>query len=284
MTAANDLVFRALTADNAFRVITVRATDTVRGVVGAQNARGSDVEYLGELVAGTVLVRETMAPTLRVQGLLRGAGGKGRLVVDSNPDGGTRGLLSRDEDEPFALGPGAMLHVMRTLPNSALHQGVVEAPTCEGVSGALMAYMQLSEQVVSVVGVGIVRAGNEVATAGGYIVQLLPEADRDAIRGMTARLKELGPLDAVLKQTGADPYALLDVLLGGAAYAPLEARPLAFDCPCSDVRLLGTLATLPRTDIEELVRDGQVLEMGCDFCGKQYRINPAQLRGLIDPS
>ena len=42
--------------------------------------------------------------------------------------------------------------------------------------------------------------------------------------------------------------------------------------------MVASLATLPRADIEELIRDGEVLEIRCDYCGKEYQIPPAQLR------
>ena len=71
-----DSVVRAITDDGSFRVVALRTTDTVRAIAAAQRVKGDEARWLGELVTGTVLVRETMAPDLRVQGVLQSSAGR----------------------------------------------------------------------------------------------------------------------------------------------------------------------------------------------------------------
>src|SRR5260370_627700 len=92
-TRQGDHAVMAVSNDGAFRVIVVRATETARGIVAAQRARGTTAEHLAHLVTGTLLVRLTMAPAYRVQGIVRGTDAKTLLVADSYPDGSTRGLV-----------------------------------------------------------------------------------------------------------------------------------------------------------------------------------------------
>jgi molecular chaperone Hsp33 len=73
-----DSALRAMTDDGAFRVITVRTTDTVRRMLAAQSLWGAEGEHLAELVTGAILVRETMAPDHRLQAILRSADGSRR--------------------------------------------------------------------------------------------------------------------------------------------------------------------------------------------------------------
>src|SRR5262245_13427729 len=121
MSSPSDTVLRTITDDGAFRVITVRSSETVRAAIAAQDASGGTARLFADLVTGTVLVRETMAPKLRVQGILKGAGGRGSLVADSRPGGATRGLVQLQKAPDFHLGAGARLQMMRTLPNGSLH-------------------------------------------------------------------------------------------------------------------------------------------------------------------
>lgn len=291
-----DSVVRGLTEDGAFRVIAARTTETVRGAIAAQGARGATARHFGELITGAVLIREAMAPRLRVQVILKSAV-RGSLVADSHPDGTSRGLVNFGAGGPagsvpeIVLGPGALLQVMRTLPNGSLHQGVVEVPAPKeaqapgsAISAALMAYMSDSEQVASFIAVAAVFDGDQVAAAGGYLVQLLPEVERGPLMVMTERLSGFQRLDEVVRTAGGAPDALLDELLHGMPYARLEESRLAFACHCSQVRVVASLATLPRADIEDLVRDGQVLDIRCDYCGKEYSVAPAQLQALLTPS
>ena len=289
-TPDGDRVVRAITEDGAFRVIVARTTETVRGAVAAQGARGPAARHFGELLTGAVLIREAMAPRLRVQAILKGGGGKGTLVADSHPDGTTRGLVNfgvaREGDaREIAVSSGALLQVMRTLPGGSLHQGVVAVPEGGGISSGLMAYMQDSEQVVTTIAVASLFDDDDtLAVAGGYLVQLLPEVERGPLMVMTERLAELQNLDEVLRTHGGSPDALLDELLYGMPFARLEESRLGFACHCSQLRVVASLASLPRADIEDLVRDGEVLEIRCDYCGKVYGIPPAQLRPLLTPS
>jgi redox-regulated HSP33 family molecular chaperone len=48
--------------------------------------------------------------------------------------------------------------------------------------------------------------------------------------------------------------------------------------------VLSSLATLSRGDLEELLEGNAPLEIGCDWCGKEYRVDPEDLRHLLEPS
>jgi molecular chaperone Hsp33 len=283
MLRSTDSVLRAITDDGSFRVITARTTDTVRGVLDSQKASGAVAIHFGDLVTGSILVRETMAPQLRVQGILKGASKSGSLVADSHPDGTARGLLQRGKEAPeLILGDGSFLQMMRTMPNGSLHQGIVEVPREGGVSAGLMTYMQQSEQVESVVAVGTVFEGDRLTVAGGYIVQLLPEAHRDALRLMTERLMGFPAVHALLTGERSTPRDLADALLSGMKFTQLEETPLSFDCRCSEDRVLASLATLHRAEIEEMRSEGKTFHITCDYCGEEYRIGPTHLDKILN--
>lgn len=286
MTETNgDSVLRAITNDGAFRVIVARTTNTVARAIDAQQGVGPTARHFADLLTGAVLFRETMAPQLRVQGILRGANGTGSLVADSHPSGMTRGLIQLPKAaKEVHLGEGALLQMMRTMPDGRLNQGVVELPAGGDISQGLMAYMQTSEQVVSMIAVGAVMVGETVCSAGGYLVQLLPEVGRGPLMVMTERLKDFERIDAQLADPDFSPAWLLDQLLYGMEYTRLEESEVGFDCWCDELRLISALATLARDDLEDLLSDGNPLEISCDYCRKQYSIAPAQLRGLLGTS
>ncbi len=280
-----DRALTAVTHDGAFRVIVVRTTETVREAVRSQSVRGPDAEHLADVVTGTILVRLTMAPTYRVQGIIRGAGNRGTLVGDSHPDGTARALVQRPGGlKEVSLAPGALMQMMRTLPNGAVAQGVVEVPP-SGVSGALMSYFQSSEQIESVASVGVLFEGDEVVAAGGYLVQLLPEVSRAPLAVMTERLDlDFADRGEVLRALQSDPAGLLGEILAGMPYEQTQDHELRFGCHCSSVRVLASLATLPKSDIKELMESDEQLWISCDYCGQNYEMSPKALAGLLSPS
>lgn len=277
-----------MTDDGALRVMTLRSTDTVKGALGAQAAPASVRGALSELLSAAILYRETMAPTLRVQCFIKGNNETGTLIADSSPEGWSRVLaqLPKGEDA-LDLGPGALLQMTRALPGGKLHQGVVELPGGD-INEGVMRYMQLSEQIVTMVRVATVfDDAGEVVSAGGYLVQLLPEApDRvGPVRLMAQRLeddfRDLGPR---LLKMDADPQDLMNELLWGMKHTPLGDSPLRPGCECSRPRIMATLSTMSRDDIRGLIADGIPLDMNCDWCNTEYRVELAVLRGLASPS
>jgi molecular chaperone Hsp33 len=280
-----DTVLRAITDDGAFRVITARTTHTVRAAIEAQNATGQTARHFGDLLTASILFRETMAPNLRVQAIIKGAAGSGSLIADSHPSGQTRGLIQlKGEGSEIDLGQGAVLQLMRTLPNGRINQGVVEVPQQGGISQSLMAYMQTSEQVFSMLAVGTIFEGERVVSAGGYMVQLLPEVGRGPLMVMTERLRDFESIDPQLASSLFTPTWLLDELLYGMPFTRLEESPLRFDCWCDELRVVSALASLSRPDLEHLLSSNEVLEIACEYCKRDFRIAPARLRGLLEQS
>ena len=285
MSEPTDTVLRAITDDGAFRVITARTTQTVRGAIEAQGVTGQTARHFGDLLTGSILFRETMAPNLRVQGIIKGSGGSGSLIADSHPSGQTRGLVQlKGGAREIDLGPGAVLQLMRTLGSGRINQGVVEVPKDGGISHSFMSYMQTSEQVISMLAVGTLFEGDRVHSAGGYIVQLLPEVGRGPLMVMTERLRDFESIDAQLADSGFTPSWLLDELLYGMPFTRLEESTVRFECWCDELRVVSALASLSRDDLEHLLSTNEVLEIACEYCKRDFRIAPARLRGLLEQS
>jgi molecular chaperone Hsp33 len=277
----NDSALRAMTDDGAFRAITVRTTDTVRRMLATQSLWGVEAVHLAELVTGAILVRETMAPAHRLQGLLRSADAGCLWVGESHPDGGARGLLTRKgKGAPVSI-KGGTLEVVRTLHNGELHRGTVRVLGAT-VSQALMVYLQESEQVMSMLAIACVLGEDHVVTAGGYLVQLLPEVGRGPLAIMAERLRDFENIGPVLAKNDAAPLPLMGELLYGMPFTRLEERPLAWRCRCSVERMRASLATLPRSDLESLSSDGKPVELTCDFCRTAYAVSPEELRALLE--
>lgn len=279
-----DSVLRAMTDDGAFRVITTRTTETVRGILDAQRPHSSSARTFADLITGVVLFRETMSPQQRVQGILKRIGEKTSLLADSNADGDTRGLVQLPQDvEHFEL-DGAVLQMMRTMANGRLHQGFVEVPPGGDVSQSLMVYMQSSEQIDTMIAVGSIFEDDRLVCAGGYLVQLLPEVGRGPLAIMTERLEDFRTIDAQLKQPDFSPQALLEELLHLMPFTELGNSEVRCRCWCSRTRLITALSTLPRGEIESMVQEGKLLEINCDYCHREYAVSPNELHGLLQQS
>ena len=281
-----DTALRAITDDGAFRVIAVRTTETVRGASDAQEVHGDVRRLFAELLTGSILIRHTMAPDLRVQAILQGDDRASRMVADANPDGSTRGLVQLARTaKAMPVNKQGVLQVARTLQNGSIHQGVVSVPEDGSISGALMRYMQDSEQIVSIIAAGCdMTAEGEVRAAGGFVLQLLPELElgEGALAVMTERMRDFEKMGPLFAKGAAEPEALVNEILFGMPFALVGSDPLRFGCNCSQARVAASLASLPKREIQAMIDDKRLLEIGCDYCGRQYQMAPEQLRGLLE--
>jgi molecular chaperone Hsp33 len=283
VTSTSDSVLRSMTDDSAFRVITIRSTELVRGALKAQNASGPTAKFLADLCTGATLLRETMSPSLRVQVLLRPREGAGYLLGDSHPSGQTRGLVAHKAKEPFPR-EDIVLQVVRSLQDGRIQQGVVAVPDNASVSQALMAYMQESEQITTMIAVSSVFQGDELVAAGGYLVQLLPGAPYGTLAIMTERLADFEQIDPLISSPTFTPEQLCGELLYGMPHTLLGGGGVEYGCWCSRPSVLGALASISREDLQSMVDDGEVLEINCDYCAKEYQVSPSELKGLLSPN
>lgn len=281
----HDNVLRAITNDGAFRVVACDTTATVRGAVAAQRPETPELTRLfADLLTGAVLVRESMAPDNRLQAILQGDNPRARMVADTHPDGSTRGLIQMPADQKeMPLRKKGLLQVARTLANGSLHQGIVAVPPAESnMSSAFMSYMQESEQTVTMIAIGCHLSNGEVAAAGGYLVQLLPELAEGPLMVMTERLNDFQDMLPLLARGRASPSELLAETLYGMPYTTVGDREVHFGCQCSSERLVQSLASLPRADIESLLEGGKPLEIECDYCRKNYEFTTQELHSLLE--
>lgn len=270
-----------MTDDGAFRVLAVRTTDTVRGIVAAQEVSGVSASCLGEVVTAAVLVRETMAPGNRVQVLFTDRIGT-RIVGDAHPDGDTRGLAQiADQVLGVLPGDGGILQVVRVVRPGKSHQGYVETTDDGGVGSALQHYFLQSEQVESMLALSCVVDDGGVRASGGFVIQLLPEVTEPPLARMRERLESLGDLGPRILRSDADPGAMLAELLDGVDHTMLADSPVRFRCPCGPDRVLAAASTLGEAELRELLERGEEMSISCDFCRTRYQVGPADYRRIL---
>ncbi|HEX7640102.1 MAG TPA: Hsp33 family molecular chaperone HslO [Burkholderiaceae bacterium] len=177
-------------------------------------------------------------------------------------------------------------------PGQQPYQGVVPLSTADGtpvagVATMLEHYMRQSEQLDT----RIVLAANGEA-ACGLLIQRLPvqgegnlegqgrEVDDDAFRRIahlaaTLKDEELLTLDAttILRRLfWEEPVRVFE---------PLHPR---FACSCSSERVRGMLRSLGRGEAESILAERGDIEIGCDFCGRQYRFDAVDVGEMFAPA
>ena len=200
------------------------------------------------------------------------------MIADTHPDGSTRGLIQLPADvKEMPLGPSGLLQVARTLHNGSLHQGVVQVPRLEQrLRARFMAYMQESEQIVTVIAVGCHLVERRGRRRGRLHGAAPPRGRRGPAHGHDRAPEGLRGHRPAPRARARDPRRRSSPRRSTACRTRRSANAtVRFGCRCSPERLAQSLASLPRADIESLMEGGKPLEIECDYCRKHYEFTLA---------
>ncbi len=186
------------------------------------------------------------------------------------------------------------------LPGQQPYQGVVplhgdQGEKLENLSEVLQHYMLQSEQLDTVL---VLAANDEVAA--GLLIQRMPikgEANLAGIRSHTENEDQIGRNEdynriAHLAATLTREELLTldaDTILRRLFWEEklLRFEPLQgedgprFACTCSRERVGQMLRSLGVDEIESVIAEQGQVEVGCEFCGQQYRFDPVDAAQLF---
>lgn len=282
----HDTLWRGLTRDGEARILVLRATETVREAARRLEGSADVARLLGELTVATLLVRSTLNPEERMQVYINHRGPVGQIVVDAWENGGVRCFVQRPEADGteygFLIGQGTMQVSRTSARREKAHHSTValQGTTMETF---MMHYMLESEQILALLKIEVsVGEDGEVASAMGYLMQLMPEGTRDDLRRVTENLVGIGPLADGMTDADPDGRAWAEQLMAGYRWDQCARELIAYQCRCSEERIMAMLGTLPRKDVEDLASGDEPLEMTCDYCRTRYEVMPSQLQILLE--
>jgi molecular chaperone Hsp33 len=247
----------------------------------------------GRLITGAALLGARLKSGERLSLQIAGEGQLRTLVADvcrPNPgEIGARAYASvTDVDPPhhingksriaLAIGKG-WLQATRSYEVGQPYVGIT--PLASGEIGDDIAnYLLQSEQIPSIVALGVLVSEDGVAIAGGAIAQLLPGAPESTIGALNAAVHEMPSITALIEQ-GASPEALAQSFAGALDLHIRESYDVSFYCRCTSDKVGLALMSLGRDELVKLISEQEQTEAVCEFCKKQYLLSRDELEALI---
>ena len=59
-----------------------------------------------------------------------------------------------------------------------------------------------------------------------------------------------------------------------------SAIETGFQCDCSKERVSRAIATLSKKDLDDIINDGEAIEVKCQFCNKAYNFDVDELKEM----
>ena len=287
-----DYLVRATAAGETVRAFAVRSTEMAATAREKHMTLPVVTAALGRLLSAGAMMGSMMKgekDKLTLQ--MKGDGPIGMLTVTADSHGNVKGFPANPAvdiprkyagklDVGAAVGKGVRTVIM-DLGLREPYNGQVEIQTGE-IGDDLAYYFTVSEQTPSAVGLGVmVDTDSSVKHSGGFIIQIMPDASEETIAAIESKVSG-APSVTSMMEDGMTPEDILEYYLGDLDLSINETEAVRFHCDCSKERVAGALATLSRSDLEEIINDGEEIEVKCYFCNSAYTFDIDELNKIME--
>ncbi len=286
-----DYLVRAIAANGQVRAFAAYTKNTVETARQAHNTSPVVTAGLGRLLTAGAMMGSMMKGDRDILTIkAEGSGPVGHYLVTADSKGNVKGYAANPNvilpanaagklDVGGSLGVG-LLTVIKDLGLKEPYTG-----TCELVSGEiaedLTYYFASSEQTPSSVGLGVLMTkDNTVNVAGGFIIQLMPDATEETISIVEEKISTIKSVTSML-ENGLDPEGIINLILGGLDPEILDKMPVRFYCNCSKERVSKALIAIGRKELDNIIEENEPIEVKCHFCNKAYNFTVDELKKLV---
>lgn len=288
----SDYIVRATAADSQIRAFAITSKEMVEEARRDHGTSPVITAALGRLLSGAAMMgsmmkgeKDLLTVQIQCSGPVKG------LTVTANTKGEVKGFamvpdveLPLNDKGKLDVGGALGLGVMSVIKDMGLKEpyvGQIALQTGE-IAEDLTYYFATSEQVPSAVGLGVlVDTDLSVRQAGGFIIQLMPFTSDEVVERLEKKITEIASVTEMMEQ-GMTPEMILEEILGEFGVEITDKFPTAFVCDCSKERVSRAIATLSKKDLNDIIGDGESIEVKCQFCNKAYEFTIDELKEMRD--
>ncbi len=288
----SDTILRAMTTDGWVKAVAINSRNIVERARTIHDTTPTATAALGRTLSACAMLGnmqkiENGSVTLQI----KGGGPLGTILAVSDAEGNVRGYVQNPHitllekyagklDVGAAVGTDGMLTVIRDLQMKEPYVGSVELVSGE-IGDDVTTYLVQSEQCPSACGLGVlVDVDHSVKAAGGFILQLLPGAPDTIIDKLEAGIAAAGSVTAML-DAGLSLQELLTKVTGGMELEFFEPTEVEYRCYCTHERVEAALISLGKEELTEIAESNEDVKMECQFCDKEYKFTPDEIRAIL---
>ncbi len=226
------------------------------------------------------------------------------ITIKINGDGEGRGLIATSDNKarvkgyPFnpmvdiPLKPNGKLDVQNALGEGTMtiikdlglkEPYVGQIPLISGeIAEDLTYYFAKSEQTPSAVSLGVlVDRDYSIKQAGGFIIQMMPDANEEIVQALEEKLRTLKPFTTLLEE-GNSIEDILELLAGEFNVKILDKIPVSFYCNCSKERVEKALISIGKEEIKAIIEEDKKANIHCHFCNTDYEFTEEELKQILE--
>lgn len=284
-----DYLIRGIINSKNCRVFACDTTELVEKARVKHDLWPTASAALGRLLSVSLMMGRMNKNNEKMTITVNGGGPIGTMMTVTNGDGHIKGFVGEPHVHytyndsgklavGVAVGNTGTLQVVRDMGLKEPFVGSVPLQSGE-IGDDFTYYFAASEQVPSVVSLGVlVNDTNDVLAAGGFIIQLLPDATDEDVAFIENVIKDFPAVSKLLYE-GRTPEEIIKMIFDDAEI--LDKQELYFTCDCSKEKMTQALITVGKSEIQEMIDEDHGCEITCHFCNTKYNFSEAELEQLL---
>ena len=289
----SDVLVRGQSLDGAIRIFVAVTTDLVNEAQRLHDTSPVATAALGRTLTvaalmGQGLKNDTDSVTIQ----FRGDGPLGNMVAVTDSKSRVRGyVVNPYVDLPLnekgkldvggAVGRG-YLHIIRDLSLKEPYSGQVPIISGE-IAEDVTYYYAKSEQIPTAIGLGVlVGTDNKAVCAGGFMLQLMPEATEDVAAKIEDRMQEIMPITEMLENGMTAEDILFYLTDGFDMLVHNETVEPKYECKCSQKRMHDAVISVGKQELRKIIEEDGKCEVECQFCNSKFVFDKAQLEEMYE--
>ena len=271
------------------RAFLVDSTEMCEAARATHNLSRVATAALGRLLTATTIMGSMLKGEKdSVTCALRGGGPLGTLMGVGKPDGTVKGYVDNpDVDLPRrtdgklpvgdAVGTDGYLTIIKDMGLRDPYVGQTKIVTGE-IAEDFTLYFTASEQTPSAVSLGVLTQ-DQVLSAGGLVIQMMPGADEAAIQSVEYSLPMFKDISRTMLEYGLD--GAVTQLLLHLEPKILDRMDIAYQCDCNKQRIERALISLGKPELQGMIEEDGGAEVGCHFCNRKWVFSADELTALL---
>lgn len=289
----SDILVRGQSMDGAIRIFVAVTTDLVNEAQRLHNTSPTATAALGRtLTVAAIMGQGLKNATDSVTIQFRGDGPIGNIVAVTDNESKVRGyVVNPYVDLPLnskgkldvggAVGKG-QLHIIRDLSLKEPYSGQVPIVTGE-IAEDVTYYYAKSEQIPTAIGLGVlVGTDNKAICAGGFMIQLMPEATEEVAGMIEDRLHGIKSITEMLSEGMTAEDILFYLTEGFDMLVQNQTVTPKYECKCSEKRMHDAVVSIGKKEIQKIIEEDGKCEVECQFCNNKYVFGKEELEKMLE--
>ncbi|MDO5715613.1 MAG: Hsp33 family molecular chaperone HslO [Tissierellia bacterium] len=286
-------LIRAIDSRERIKLTVAITTDVVNEAAKTHKLSKTASAALGRTLTATAIMGSWLKnPQDAITVNIKGNGPLGRMITTCKNDGYIKGyvdhpdadLPTRKSDGKLDVGSLVGQGIMTVVMDLGLKEPYTgQVPLVSGEIGEDFAhYFFTSEQIPSAVGLGVlVDVDYSIRAAGGFILQLMPDATEEIIAQVEKNLEAFSSVTEYIDK-GYSAEDIAKKLLSGFDIKILETGDISYQCDCSRKKVEEALSSIHPDEIIAMIEEDGQAEVNCYFCHKNYYFNQEELEKMLE--